>query len=132
MLADPFAGGRLLTGEDASTLVSGATGAPFDPAMLAPADPLEVVLRILNNIRAWAAARPERTDVQLWAVELSLLLPAHPARLRYEHAQLLVERGDFVRGAVEMEEYAEVVAAVDQGAADEIRGRARSARAMLN
>ncbi|MET9530664.1 MULTISPECIES: transglutaminase-like domain-containing protein [unclassified Streptomyces] len=132
VLADPFGGGRLLSGEDAGALVAGATGAPFDPSMLAPADPLEIILRVLNNIRAWAAARPERTDVQLWAVELSLLLPSHPARLRYEHAQLLVERGDFVRGAVEMEEYAEVVAAVDPGTAETVRGRARSARAMLN
>ena len=28
--------------------------------MLRPADPLDILLRILNNIRAWAAARPEQ------------------------------------------------------------------------
>ncbi|WP_328536880.1 transglutaminase-like domain-containing protein [Streptomyces sp. NBC_00344] len=132
VLADPFDGGRLLTGEDAGLMVAGATGAPLDPATLAPADPPAIVLRILHNIRAWAAARPERTDVQLWAIELSLLLPAHPARLRYERARLLVERGEFLRGAAEMEEYAEVVAAVEPDTAETIRGRARSARAMLN
>ncbi|WP_405686937.1 transglutaminase-like domain-containing protein [Streptomyces sp. NBC_01387] len=132
VLVDPFAGGRQLTAQDAGILVTGTTGAPLDPSMLAPAGPLEIVLRVLNNIRAWAAARPERTDVHLWAIELSLLLPAHPARLRYEHAQLLVERGDFVRGAAELDEYAEVVAAVEPGAAEAIRRRARSARAMLN
>lgn len=132
VLADPFDGGRVLTGGDAELLVAGATGAPLDPSMLTPADPLDVVLRILNNVRAWAAARPERTDVALWAVELSLLLPSHPARLRFERAQLLVQRGDFVDGAVELESYAELISAVDEGAAERVRGQARAARAMLN
>ncbi|MFJ6695712.1 tetratricopeptide repeat protein [Streptomyces sp. NPDC091272] len=132
VLADPFDGGRLLTGPDAEVLVAGATGEPLDPAMLRPADPLGIVLRILNNIRAWAAARPERSDVQLWAVELSLLLPAHPARLRYERAQLLVQRGDFLAGAAELEGYADVVDAVEPATARTIRQRARAARARLN
>ena len=132
VLADPFDGGRVLTGSDAELLVAGATGAPLEPSMLTPADPLEVVQRILNNVRAWAAARPERTDVALWAVELALLLPAHPARLRLERAQLMVRRGDFVRGAVELEEYAELIEVVDEGAAERVRAEARAARALLN
>lgn len=132
VLVDPFDGGRLLTGADAELLVAGATGEPLDPSMLVPADPLGIVLRILNNIRAWASARPERTDVQLWAVELSLLLPSHAARLRYERAQLLVERGDFLGGAAALEAYADVVAAVDPSSAEAVRLRARAARARLN
>ncbi|MFI6011866.1 tetratricopeptide repeat protein [Streptomyces sp. NPDC051243] len=132
VLADPFDGGRVLTGGDAELLVAGATGAPLHPSMLTPADPLDVVLRILNNVRAWAATRPERTDVALWAVELSLLLPSHPARLRFERGQLLVQRGEFVEGAVELEGYAELISAVDEGAAERVRGQARAARAMLN
>ncbi|WP_405882282.1 transglutaminase-like domain-containing protein [Streptomyces sp. NBC_01136] len=131
-LADPFDGGRVLSGSDAELLVQGATGAPLQPSMLVPAPPLDVVVRILNNIRAWAAARPERSDVSLWAVELSLLLPSHPARLRYERAQLLVQRGDFLGGASELDAYADVVAAVDQAAAERVRGQALAARAMLN
>lgn len=132
VLADPFDGGRVLSGSDAELLVAGATGAPLDAAMLSPADPLDVVLRILNNVRAWAAARPERSDVALWAVELSLVLPSHPARLRYERAQLLVQRGDFLGGAVELDAYADVVAAVDEPAADRVRRQAHAARSMLN
>ncbi|MFF4358394.1 tetratricopeptide repeat protein [Streptomyces sp. NPDC001604] len=132
VLVDPFDGGRVLGVGDAELLVAGATGAALDPSMLTAADPLDVVLRILNNIRAWAAARPERSDVSLWAVELSLLLPSHPARLRYERAQLLVQRGDFVEGAVELEAYAEVLATVDEAAAQRVRGQARAARALLN
>ncbi|MEV6775975.1 transglutaminase-like domain-containing protein [Streptomyces syringium] len=132
VLVDPFDGGRPLSDEDAGLLVAGATGAPLSPSMFAPAEPLDIVLRVLNNIRAWAAARPERSDVQLWALELSLLLPRHPARLRYERAELLVERGDFLRGARELEEYAEVIAAVEPGTAKSVLGQARAARAMLN
>ncbi|MFF4896917.1 tetratricopeptide repeat protein [Streptomyces sp. NPDC001068] len=132
VLADPFDGGRVLSGADAQTLVEGATGVPLEPAMLEPADPLDVVRRILNNVRAWAAARPERSEVGLWAVDLSLLMPSHPARLRYDRARLLVQRGDFTDGAEELEEYAGLIEAVDEAAAEKVRGEARSARARLN
>ncbi|GHH81413.1 hypothetical protein GCM10018793_38700 [Streptomyces sulfonofaciens] len=132
VLVDPFDGGRVLAGEDARLLVAGAVGAPFHPSMLVPARPLDVLVRILNNIRAWAAARPEHSDVALWAVDLQLLLPSHPARLRHERAELLVQRGDYLGGAAELEAYAEVVAAVDERAAARVRGQARAARAMLN
>ncbi|MEU3897788.1 transglutaminase-like domain-containing protein [Streptomyces sp. NPDC045251] len=132
VLADPFDGGRLLEGNDAEVLVAGATGAALQPSMLEPAAPLDVVARILNNIRAWAAGRPEQSAVGLWAIELALLLPAHPARLRYERARLLVQRGEFSAGAGELEAYAEVVGAVDEEAAERVREEARGARAMLN
>ncbi|UQA93273.1 transglutaminase family protein [Streptomyces halobius] len=132
VLADPFAGGRPLGDEDAALLVAGATGQEVTARMLAPADPLDIVLRILNNIRAWAAARPEQSAVQLWAVELSLLLPGHPARLRRERAQLLVQRGEFMAGAAELEEYARVVEAVEPATAKAVRRQAVAARALLN
>ncbi|MET8812314.1 transglutaminase-like domain-containing protein [Streptomyces sp. NPDC004549] len=132
VLADPFDGGRLLTRADADLLVVGATGAPLDPAALVPATPVEVVQRILNNVRAWAAARPERSDIALLAVELGLLLPAHPARLRYDRARLLVQRGAFTEGAAELEAYAELVAVVDPVAEERARAQARAARALLN
>ncbi|AZM75739.1 tetratricopeptide repeat protein [Streptomyces sp. KPB2] len=132
VLVDPFDGGRLLGGKDAEVLVAGATGAELRPSMLEPAAPLEVVSRVLNNIRAWAAGRPEQSAVGLWAIDLALLLPAHAARLRYERARLLVQRGEFLAGAGELEAYAEVVSAVDEAVAEEVRGEARAARAMLN
>jgi regulator of sirC expression with transglutaminase-like and TPR domain len=132
VLVDPFRGGRLLDTEDAALLVAGATGGPMAPGMLLPAEPLDIVLRVLNNIRAWAAARPEHSAVQLWAVELCLLLPHHPARLRLERAQLLVQRGDFLTGAAEMDSYADLVATVDPPAAESIHNQALAARAHLN
>ncbi|MFD8329877.1 transglutaminase family protein [Streptomyces lydicus] len=132
VLADPFAGGRLLTDEDAALLVAGATGGELTARMLAPAGPLEIVQRVLNNIRAWAQARPEHSAVQLWALDLALLLPSRPARLRQERAELLVRRGEFSAGAAELEEYARVVEAVDPAGATALRRQAAAARAMLN
>lgn len=132
VLADPFAGGRLLTDGDAALLVAGATGGRLTEQMITPAGPLDVVLRVLNNIRAWAQARPEHSAVQLWALDLALLLPSHPARLRHERAQLLVQRGEFLAGAAELEEYARVVEAVEPAGASAIRREAAAARAMLN
>ncbi|MBY8877022.1 transglutaminase-like domain-containing protein [Actinacidiphila acidipaludis] len=132
VLVDPFDGGRVLSAEDAELLVAGATGAGLTPAMLTPADPLDIVLRILNNIRAWAAPRPEHRPVQLWTLDLTLLLPRHPAKLRHERARLLVAMGDFLGGAREMDEYAKVIGAFDPESAAGIRAEARAARAMLN
>ncbi|OAR24666.1 hypothetical protein A8W25_20065 [Streptomyces sp. ERV7] len=57
---------------------------------------------------------------------------AHPARLRYDRAQLLVQRGDFLAGAAELDLYADVLEPVEPRTAETIRGRARAARAMLN
>ncbi|MGW6985249.1 transglutaminase family protein [Streptomyces sp. NPDC054932] len=122
VVVDPFAGGASL-GTGPAELASGPR---------TPARTLDIVLRILANIRAWASARPEQSGVALWAVELSLLLPSHPAALRYERARLLVERGSFREGAAELEAYALVVDAVDADAAARIRAEAVSARALLN
>ena len=132
VLVDPFEGGRVLSEEDTGLLVAGTTGAALTPSMLAPADPLEIVQRVLNNIRAWAAPRPEHRPVQLWTLDLTLLLPRHPAKLRYERARLLVTMGDFLGGALELEEYAKVIGTFDPDSAAGIRAEARAARAMLN
>lgn len=122
VVVDPFAGGASL----------GAGPAELAAGPRTPARTLDIVLRILNNIRAWASARPEHSGVALWALDLSLLLPSHPASLRYERARLLVERGAFADGAAELEAYAVVVDAVDAAAASRIRAEAVSARALLN
>jgi len=131
VLADPYHGGRLLDLDDAAQLVT-ATGHHFSPELLTPAQPLEIVLRVLGNIRSWAADRPEQARTQLWATELSLLLPRHPAQLRLERAELLVRTGDFLRGAAEMEAYAEILDAFDPEAASRVRHDARAARHRLN
>ncbi|MEU6171099.1 transglutaminase-like domain-containing protein [Streptantibioticus parmotrematis] len=128
VLADPFHGGVPVSGDDAERLAGG----PVPPRALEPAAPLDVIGRVLGNIRTWAAARPEQTAVGLWATDLALLLPRHPARLRLERAQLLVQRGDFLAGADGLDAYAELIEAVDPEAAGKIRHQARATRALLN
>ncbi|MDI2128932.1 transglutaminase-like domain-containing protein [Yinghuangia seranimata] len=135
VLADPFHGGRLLTVDDARGLALGAGGSPDDPHLFAPAQPIAVLLRILNNIRVWAqnpAQAPERAWTRLWAVELSLLLPRHPAALRRERGSLLVLTGDFLGGAAELEDFGNLVGAIDKELAEVVRTEARAARARLN
>ncbi|MEV7781433.1 transglutaminase-like domain-containing protein [Kitasatospora sp. NPDC088351] len=131
VLADPFHGGRLLDLTDVTDLVH-ATGHPFTPELLTPAQPLDIVLRVLGNIRGWAADRPEHARTQLWATELALLLPRHPAQLRLERAELLVRTGDFLGGSAEMDAYAEILDAFDPDAAAKVRQEARAARHRLN
>jgi regulator of sirC expression with transglutaminase-like and TPR domain len=131
VLADPFHGGRLLSTDDAAALVV-AAGHPFSPDLFTPAQPLEIVLRVLGNIRNWAADRPEHARTQLWATELSLLLPRHPAQLRLERAELLVRTGDFLGGAAEMEAYARILDVFDPDTAKRVRLDARAARHRLN
>ncbi|MFB7379488.1 transglutaminase family protein [Kitasatospora purpeofusca] len=131
VLADPFHGGRLLDLDGVAELVH-AAGHEFTPELLTPAQPLDVVLRVLGNIRGWAADRPEHARTQLWATELALLLPRHPAQLRLERAELLVRTGDFLGGAGEMDEYAAILDAFDPDAAAKVRQEARAARHRLN
>jgi len=130
VLVDPFAGGRVMTVHDAAEKVR-ASGSAFMRAHLAPAPRLEVVMRILTNIRVWAT-RTDAPRARLWAVELSLLLPRHPASLRRERGELLVRLGDFLGGARELETFAEAVAPVEPTAAATARRLAVSARARLN
>ncbi|GAA2749470.1 MULTISPECIES: transglutaminase family protein [Kitasatospora] len=131
VLADPFHGGRLLDLPDVERLVA-ATGQRFTPDLLTPAQPLDIVLRVLGNIRGWAADRPEHARTQLWATELALLLPRHPAQLRLERAELLVKVGDFLGGAEEMDGYAEILDTFNPEAAAKVRHEARAARHRLN
>ncbi|GJF29999.1 hypothetical protein KNE206_26990 [Kitasatospora sp. NE20-6] len=131
VLADPFHGGRLLDLDDVGRLVT-ASGHDFSAELLTPAQPLDIVLRVLGNIRAWAADRPEQARTQLWATELALLLPRHPAQLRLERAELLVRTGDFLGGAAEMDAYAQILDAFDPENAGTVRQAARAARHRLN
>lgn len=135
VLVDPYHGGATLSTEDAADLVRSTTGQALRPADLAPMPPNDLLLRLLTNVRALATRRPpglEAAAVQLWAVELALLLPRHPVALRRERGELLVRLGDHLGGAEELETYALVVDTADEAAAAVARREARLARAQLN
>ncbi|MEP6696363.1 MAG: transglutaminase-like domain-containing protein [Pseudonocardiales bacterium] len=119
VLVDPFRGGTEVNDSDGARRYNQR----------------EVVLRVLNNVRAQAAARPdllESNRTALWATELSLLLPRHPAALRRERGVLLARVGQFGEGAAELETYAEAIAEGDPTAAEKARREAGQARARLN
>ena len=134
-IIDPFSGGTVLDVEDLGARVRAATGGPLRPEHLRPADPVDLLLRLLTNVRVLAARQDpalEATRTRLWAVELSLLLPRHPAELRRERGELLVRLGDYPGGARELEAYAEVVEDADPGAAEQAARAARLSRSRLN
>ncbi|MCW2600473.1 MAG: putative transcriptional regulator [Frankiales bacterium] len=118
VVVDPFHGGRLAE-------------APSEPVL----QPVDLLLRLLTNVRALTARHArslETARTQLWATELSLLLPHHPVGLRRERGELLVRLGDHAGGARELEEYASLVDPIDDTEAEVARRHARSARARLN
>ncbi|MDT3441243.1 MULTISPECIES: transglutaminase-like domain-containing protein [unclassified Pseudofrankia] len=130
VLVDPFTGGRRITVHDAAARVR-AAGVPFSRAQLAPMSFEDLLARVLGNIRV-LAARSDATATRLWAVELSLLLPHHPASLRRERGELLIRRGDFLNGATDLVTFADAVEVAEPTAAAAARSAAISARARLN
>jgi regulator of sirC expression with transglutaminase-like and TPR domain len=130
VLVDPFAGGRLITVHEAAEKVR-ASGTPFTRAHLAPLPPVDLLTRVLTNIRV-LAARADAPRTRLWAVELSLLLPRAAAILRRERGETLVRLGDFLGGAADLAEFADAVASVEPAVAAAARQAALAARARLN
>jgi len=136
VVVDPFAGGRVLSPDALAERVQLMTGRPLTHDDLAPVPAADLLIRLLTNIRLLTARQPRGLIVaatRLWAVELSLLLPRHPADLRRERGELMVRLGDFLGGARELETYAQVADDVDDDvAAGAARSEARLARAQLN
>ena len=115
VVVDPFDGGAVVDVEPAPELAPG-----------------DLLLRVLTNIRALSARSLDGARTQLWAVELSLLLPRHPLGLRREQGELLVRLGDYLGGAAVLEDYASLVDGVDDDAAAASRRAAGLARSRLN
>ncbi|MCU1675759.1 MAG: hypothetical protein JWM93_517, partial [Frankiales bacterium] len=135
VIVDPFSGGAPVDGDDIAVLVEDASGVPLHPGHLDPATPIEILQRVLTNIRAGASLDPlsvEGARTSLWAVELSLLLPHHPLALRREHGEALMRLGEFVRAADELDVFAEAVSLTDPVAAEAAERLARMSRSRLN
>ncbi|WP_131745433.1 transglutaminase-like domain-containing protein [Frankia sp. Cppng1_Ct_nod] len=130
VLVDPFAGGRMITVHEAAEKVRSA-GVAFTRAHLEPMAQTDLLMRLLGNIRVWAA-RADDAATRLWAVELSLLLPHHPAHLRRERGELRIRLGDFLGGAGDLLAFADVVTPMEPTAASAAREAAHAARARLN
>jgi regulator of sirC expression with transglutaminase-like and TPR domain len=125
---DPFDGGRDLDLAAARRLHATVLGAdaPFDPSLLAPVGPHEVLARMLRNLRAGFLARGDRTSL-LWVLRLRSALPGCDAEERAELASVLAASGDFLGAATELDALAAEIGG-DLGArfgasADRLRAR---------
>ena len=102
VLVDAYRGGDVVSLSEAERLAVDSAGIALTPSHLRPTEPVDVLMRLLTNIRVYAAglaASLDNVTTRLWAVELSLLLPRHPVDLRRERAELLVRVGGFVEAA---------------------------------
>jgi regulator of sirC expression with transglutaminase-like and TPR domain len=124
-LVDPFYG-RLVSRPELTERVGPVTDEDFEPW---PAG--AIVTRVLANIRA-ASTRHDKLRTRLWAVELSMLVPSHSVVLRKERGEILIQLGDYLAAAAELEAYSEAVAPVDPEAADHALRAARMSRARLS
>lgn len=125
-LVDPFYGGRLVSRAELAQRVGTLTDEHFEPW-----DVPAIVTRVLGNVRASSGTR-ERLRTRLWAVELSMLVPSHSVALRRERGEILIQLGDYLAAAFELEAYSHAVAPVDPEAADHALRAARMARARLS
>jgi regulator of sirC expression with transglutaminase-like and TPR domain len=135
VLVDAYRGGIVVSLSEAERLAVDSTGIALTPAHLRPTEPVDVLMRLLTNIRVYAAGLTASLDnvaIRLWAVELSLLLPRHPVDLRRERAELLVRLGGFVEAAVEFERFAVAIEAANPEGAQAARSAARVSLARCN
>jgi hypothetical protein len=132
---DPFHGGVLLDADGCRRrfdLVYGGT-LKFQRAFLDPTPPRAIVARMLANLeRGELANDPVQ---RAWMCELHLAIPGISFHEQWELADQLARTGDMMRAATEYDRLADRIEAGGtdpDGAADQLRTRARSLRARLN
>jgi regulator of sirC expression with transglutaminase-like and TPR domain len=146
-IVDPFHHGRVLELDDVLALArSHGGGAGGDSAsgsasgddetidavqLLEPAPPVDILHRILRNIRNWAD-RPERWSTALGACDLGLALSRFPIDLERDRAELLARTGRFVEASTAYALFADHAEHDNPEAADRARVLGRLARARLN
>lgn len=135
VLVDAFRGGLVVSLAEAERLAVDSAGIALTPSHLRPTEPVDVLMRLLTNIRVYAAgltASLDNVTTRLWAVELSLLLPRHPVDLRRERAELLVRVGGFQQASLEFHRFADAVEGADPEAALAARAAARVSLSRCN
>ena len=130
VLLDPYVGGRLTSLPELAGRVPGEDR-ELTERDLAPWHPVEIVARVLNNIRV-LSARSGDVRTRLWAADLALLLPSHHVELRRERGELRARLGDYLGAATDLELYADAVSGVDEDRADQALSQARLVRSRLN
>ena len=131
VLFDPFRGGAVLDEAAASALVERSTGgrARFARNMVRPATSVELARRILNNLTL-DLTREQHAGAAIWTVVAKLALPDDEPRDHLQLASLLERSGRWVRAAQAYDRY--LTEHPDADDADQVRSRARAARARTN
>jgi regulator of sirC expression with transglutaminase-like and TPR domain len=82
ILVDPFHG-RLLDLHDCAALLarSAGSGATLDPALLRPAEPREILVRLLRNLKHAHAQRDELEAAIACCERILLLIPGEPGEV---------------------------------------------------
>ncbi|MEM9033962.1 MAG: transglutaminase-like domain-containing protein [Actinomycetota bacterium] len=131
LLLDPFDGARRLDEVAAQGLHARVLGDDqgFHPAYLAPVAPLDVITRMLTNLRL-AYARSQDLAELVWVLRLRTMLPRVDPSERRALASVLATQGRFVDAAAELTTLAD--ATDDPADADRLRIEARMLLAKLN
>jgi regulator of sirC expression with transglutaminase-like and TPR domain len=116
ILLDPFDGGRLLTAGDCEEMLEQMTRrkTDFDPRLLRPSGPRQILQRMLNNLRGIYINRGDFERTVAVLDRLLLLDPEDLAPLR-DRGLLHVQWGDPAQGIGDLESYLAADAAIEDG-----------------
>jgi len=128
--ADPFSGSQSLTVADCRQIFNSVVGdrLAWDDDFLVPVHNLEIVARMLNNLKGIHLQRSD-VDALRRVLELRACLPGMPPSDRNALAVALAARGRYAEAATELEDLADRSDTEDRVA---LLGRAQQLRARLN
>jgi regulator of sirC expression with transglutaminase-like and TPR domain len=108
VLLDPFVGGGLLSESECEARFRALQGpaVPWDPAYLDPVPTIDIVARMLNNLRSVHLQRQDSAALD-WVLELRSLLPGASLEERSERAGVLAAQARYDEAAALLEDLAE-------------------------
>ncbi|MDQ3107578.1 MAG: transglutaminase-like domain-containing protein, partial [Actinomycetota bacterium] len=130
VLIDCFAGGRLLGEAECERFFAAVHGpaAPFDPRFLDAVATVDIVARMLNNLRSVHLQRHDSVALD-WVLELRGLLPGSTIEERAERAGVLAALARFGEAASLLDHLADDATEAKAAA---LHSQARRIRARLN
>jgi regulator of sirC expression with transglutaminase-like and TPR domain len=106
LLLDPFEHGRLLTTDDCRQILEKLSGGtlPFDPRLLRPSSPRQILVRMLNNLRGIYLHRSEFLRA-IGVLDRVLLLDPDDVGARRDRGLLKLKWEDPAPGIEDLERY---------------------------
>lgn len=128
---DPFHGGEVLDEEGCRRRFAEIVGegVPFDPRWLRPATKIEIVARVLANLKQIYTARAQWRNVE-WVARARASIPGIPATEALDLGRAVAAQGRFLDAARELE--AAATATESEEDRDALLSEATTIRAHLN